>query len=162
MRKHIIISMIFFSIFYLNCERKYISNVVENGDSYLPNIHWKIPIDNSFVDIDTVFVKSGNSFDARAEIFYDDPNDFKVIEIISTYETRSNSLSKATTGIGISCKFPTDNKLDSTSDKYIIDFTITPHDFKLINLELIISEKQDSNYDLKRFKTLYIANNDSL
>jgi hypothetical protein len=162
MIKYFLCVLTLLSFTALNCERNKIYDVIENGDSYLPNIHWKIPNSVTFVEVDTVFVKSDNSFNARVEIFYDDPKDFKIIEIYYIDDTRHLGLYKPTPGLSVNSHSLTDSKLDSVSDKIIIDFDINPIDFKMILLDIIISERPSTSYDLRRFKTLYIANSDSI
>ena len=161
MKKSILSMLFLLSVLMTNCERKKIYDVIETGDSYLPDIHWKTSDDNNYQEVDTVFVRADRSFKARVEIFYDDPKDFRPMEIHYETDTRHLGLYKTAPGMQMSTDYVTDTKLDSPSDKIVIDHSITPSNFKLILLEAMISEREKTDYDLKRFKTLFIANSDS-
>jgi hypothetical protein len=150
--------IIFLIVFvFLQCERKKIYNVIEINDSFLPNIHWKILSGDNYVEVDTLSVKSGKLLDVRLEIYYNDPKDFRVIEIAYQPE-----ISTGAGGLSIEYMYLTDMKLESVSDKITIDQKITIPDFKIIKLNAIISEQNKIDYDLRRYKPLYISNPDSI
>ncbi len=160
MKKTLIIMSFLVLFFAVHCDGKKIYEIEEIGDSYLPNIHWKELIGTDYFDVDTLFLKSDESAQLRVEIFYDNQEVFREITIDFYFTSRSV---EGGGGYGISGShgFNTDLTLESLSDKIIFDSKLTPTDHKLFAYEAIIYEPNNPNFDLKRYKTIFIANPDS-
>ena len=158
MKKTLFMMFCFVIFFAVYCDEKKIYEIEEIGDSYLPNIHWKELIGEDYFDADTLFLKSNESAQLRIEIFYDNQEDFRVITISCEYNSR---LIEGYGGHSASFCRNTDSTLDSLFDKIIINSELTAKDHKLFAYEAIIYEPSNTNFDLKHYKTIYIANPDS-